>query len=61
MTQVGDEYIINGSKCFISGGSYSHLYVVMCKTGESEVSAILVEKDTKGKKIQYARSILWKT
>jgi alkylation response protein AidB-like acyl-CoA dehydrogenase len=44
----GDYYILNGSKCFISGGSASQIYVVMCKTGAKEVSAFLVEKGTKG-------------
>jgi alkylation response protein AidB-like acyl-CoA dehydrogenase len=28
----GDDYILNGSKMFISGGSFSHLYFVMAKT-----------------------------
>jgi Acyl-CoA dehydrogenases len=45
---AGDHFIINGSKCFISGGSVSDLYVVMCKTGEKEISTILVEKGTPG-------------
>ena len=44
----GGDYILNGSKCFISGGSVSDLYLVMCKTGENEVSVLLVEKGSKG-------------
>lgn len=44
----GNDFVINGSKCFISGGSVSDVYIVMCKTGENEVSTILVEKGTKG-------------
>jgi isobutyryl-CoA dehydrogenase len=44
----GDHYILNGSKCFISAGSSSDLYIVMCKTGEKEISTILVEKGTPG-------------
>lgn len=40
--------MLNGSKCFISGGSVSDLYLVMCKTAENEVSCILVEKGTPG-------------
>lgn len=39
-----DDFIINGSKCFITGGSVSDLYLVMCLTGEKEISAFLVEK-----------------
>jgi len=45
---MGDHYIINGSKAFISGGGVSDLYAVMCKTGEKEISCIIVEKGTKG-------------
>ncbi len=47
----GDDYILNGSKAFISGAGVSDLYVVMVRTGEEGaggVSAILVEKDTPG-------------
>ncbi|MGO4560061.1 acyl-CoA dehydrogenase family protein [Mesorhizobium sp. 2RAF21] len=42
---------LNGSKTFISGGGYSDLYVVMCRTGElgpKGISTILVEKDAPG-------------
>ncbi|CAK58657.1 unnamed protein product (macronuclear) [Paramecium tetraurelia] len=44
----GKDYIINGIKCFISGGSVSDLYLIVCKTSEKDVSSILVEKDTPG-------------
>jgi len=33
---------------FISGGAQSDLYVVMCKTGEKEISCIVVEQGTPG-------------
>ena len=42
---------LNGSKAFISGGGYSDIYFVMCRTGEEGpkgISSILVEKGTKG-------------
>lgn len=29
----GTDYVLSGSKCFISGGGVSDLYLVMCKTG----------------------------
>lgn len=29
----GGDYVLNGSKAFISGGNYSDLYIVMCRTG----------------------------
>ncbi|MGD9814572.1 MAG: acyl-CoA dehydrogenase family protein [Hyphomonadaceae bacterium] len=44
-------YILNGSKAFISGASFSDLYVVMCRTGEDGpkgVSTVLVENGTSG-------------
>ncbi|NRB30262.1 MAG: acyl-CoA dehydrogenase family protein, partial [Rhizobiaceae bacterium] len=47
----GDEYVLNGSKQFISGAGSNDLYVVMARTGEGGpkgISAFLVEKDTPG-------------
>ena len=31
--KVGDKYILNGSKAFISGGGHSDVYLVMVRTG----------------------------
>lgn len=45
---MGDHFIVNGSKAFISGGGASDLYVIMCRTGEKEISCIGVEKGTPG-------------
>lgn len=45
------DYVINGSKAFISGGGRSDLYLVMARTGErgaDGISAMLVPKDAKG-------------
>jgi alkylation response protein AidB-like acyl-CoA dehydrogenase len=39
---------LNGSKAFISGAGSTDVYFVMCRTGEKEVSCIVVEKDTPG-------------
>jgi alkylation response protein AidB-like acyl-CoA dehydrogenase len=47
----GDDYVLNGSKAFISGAGVSDLYVVMARTGAEGpkgISAILVEKGTPG-------------
>ncbi|WP_321340094.1 isobutyryl-CoA dehydrogenase [Breoghania sp.] len=47
----GDDYVLNGSKAFISGGGAADLYVVMVRTGEEGpkgISCIVVEKDTPG-------------
>ena len=35
---MGDHFVLNGSKAFISGAGSTDLYFVMCKTGEKEVS-----------------------
>ncbi len=45
------QYVINGSKAFISGAGFSDLYVLMCRTGEDGpkgVSTVLVPEGTKG-------------
>ncbi|MEL7489376.1 MAG: isobutyryl-CoA dehydrogenase [Pseudomonadota bacterium] len=47
----GDEYVLNGSKAFISGAGTSDLYIVMVRTGEDGprgISTVLVEKGTAG-------------
>ncbi len=47
----GDDYLLNGSKAFISGAGVTDLYVVMVRTGgegPKGISTVLVEKGTKG-------------
>ncbi len=48
----GDEYVINGSKTFISNGLTADLVVVVCKTdptaGAKGISLIMVEADRAG-------------
>jgi len=47
----GNEYVLSGSKMFISGGGESDLYAVMARTGgkgPKGISCILVEKGTPG-------------
>ena len=44
----GEDYIINGSKCFITGGGVSDVYILMCLTGEKQKSALIVPKNAKG-------------
>lgn len=44
-------YRLNGSKAFISGGNYSDLYIVMCRTGAEGpkgISALVVPSPTGG-------------
>ena len=47
----GDDYVLNGTKQFISGAGSNDLYVVMARTGEGGpkgISCFLVEKDAPG-------------
>jgi len=48
----GDDYVINGSKIFITNGYHADLVVLVCRTGEEKggkgVSLVLVETSTPG-------------
>ncbi len=47
----GDDYVLNGSKAFISGAGRSDVYVVMCRTGGAGpkgISTLVVPRDTPG-------------
>jgi alkylation response protein AidB-like acyl-CoA dehydrogenase len=47
----GDDYVLTGTKQFISGGGENEVYVVMARTGEDGpkgISAFVVEKDMAG-------------
>jgi alkylation response protein AidB-like acyl-CoA dehydrogenase len=47
----GDDYVLNGSKAFISGGSRSDIYVCMVRTGDDSpggITCVVVEKDAPG-------------
>ena len=48
----GDDYIINGRKCFITNGGIADFYIVTAMTDKTKgvkgMSAFLVEKGTKG-------------
>jgi isobutyryl-CoA dehydrogenase len=44
----GTDYILNGSKMFISGGSFSSIYIVMAKTSATDVSVFVVDGKSKG-------------
>ncbi len=49
---VGDEYLVNGSKCFVSNASEADIYVVVVRTdpakGPLGLSVLIVEKGTPG-------------
>jgi acyl-CoA dehydrogenase len=48
-TKKGDKYVINGSKCFITNGTYADWYTVYAKTdpdaGHRGISAFVVPRD----------------
>ncbi len=47
----GEDYVLNGTKTFISGAGWSNIYVVMARTsddGSRGVSTFVVEKGTPG-------------
>ncbi|WP_372891430.1 acyl-CoA dehydrogenase family protein [Rhodosalinus sp.] len=49
--KTNEGYVLNGTKAFISGGSYSDAYVVMCRTGADGpkgISTVIVEDGTPG-------------
>ena len=48
----GDEWVLNGSKIFITNGSYAHVFIVIAMTdkslGTKSISAFIVEKTDPG-------------
>lgn len=52
----GDEWVINGSKIFITNGKYADVYIIIAVTGTiekrgrqvKEISAFIIEKETPG-------------
>ena len=47
----GDEYLVNGSKAFISGAGQNEIYVCMVRTGDEGhrgISCLVIERDTPG-------------
>ncbi len=47
----GDDYVLNGSKAFISGGGHTDLYVTMVRTGDDSprgITCLAVPKDAPG-------------
>ena len=57
LDESGENYILNGSKCFITNGNVADTFVIIAVTGKTtdkrgrtmkEISAFIVEKDDKG-------------
>ncbi|MHA1267158.1 MAG: acyl-CoA dehydrogenase family protein [Candidatus Helarchaeota archaeon] len=62
-TKEGDEYILNGSKRFITNAGIADYYLVWCITNPKTdphhgISVFLVEKGTPGLKIEHPYSLL---
>ena len=49
---VGDEYVLNGSKIFITNGGYADIYIIIAMTDKAQgtrgISAFIVEADNPG-------------
>lgn len=48
LSEDGDNYILNGSKQFITNASIAHLFIIYAKIDGTEYTAFIVEKDTAG-------------
>ena len=56
LDEATNEWVLNGSKCFITNGKYADVYIVIAVTGKiekrgktmKEISAFIVEKGTPG-------------
>ena len=48
----GENWIINGEKTWISNGEYSDFFVCTCKTGEGELTHILVDREEHGYEVR---------
>ncbi|MCU0443539.1 MAG: acyl-CoA dehydrogenase family protein [Microscillaceae bacterium] len=61
--RIDNEYVINGSKTFITNGVYSDYIIVACKTnpeaGAGGISLILVERDTPGVSARNLNKLGW--
>ncbi|KAL8611343.1 Isobutyryl-CoA dehydrogenase, mitochondrial [Nucella lapillus] len=61
----GSDYVLNGSKSFISGAGSTDVYLVMCRTGDAGprgISCVMVEKDTPGLSFgKKERKVGWNT
>jgi alkylation response protein AidB-like acyl-CoA dehydrogenase len=64
-TKNGDQYLLSGTKSFISGGNYADTYLIMCRTGldgPKGISSILVDKGSDGLSFgAYERKMGWRS
>src|SRR3546814_11520339 len=59
----GDDYIVTGSKQFISGGGENEIYVVMVRPGDDGpkgISCLVIEKDMPGRRLgPHEKKLAW--
>jgi alkylation response protein AidB-like acyl-CoA dehydrogenase len=48
----GDDWVINGEKTWISNGEYSDIFICTCKTGEGELTHILIDRQEHGYEVR---------
>ncbi len=46
--KLNDCWELTGTKSFISGGGYSDSYIIMCRTKQEDISAIIVDDNSPG-------------
>ena len=44
----GDDWVINGEKTWITNGAYSDVFICTCRTGENEITHLLVDREEHG-------------
>ena len=44
----GDDWVINGEKMWITNGAYADVLICTCRTGEGEITHILVDREEHG-------------
>ena len=53
----GDHWVINGEKTWITNGSYSDFFICTCKTGDGELTHILIDREEHGYEVRDIRKI----
>ncbi|MFT3755682.1 MAG: acyl-CoA dehydrogenase family protein [Pseudoxanthomonas sp.] len=48
----GDDWVINGEKTWITNGSYSDFFICTCKTGDGELTHILIDRKEHGYEVR---------
>lgn len=48
----GDYWVINGEKTWISNGEYSDFFICTCRTGENELTHILIDREQHGYEVR---------